>query len=72
MAGADPTLVSERALDRGRPQLGTLGSGNHFLEVGYVEEIYDPEVARVFGLAERPGDGFHPFRFPGLGIPGLR
>ena len=52
LAGADPSLVSERALDRGRPQLGTLGSGNHFLEVGYVEEIYDPEVARVFGLAK--------------------
>ena len=50
MAGADPGVVSERALDRGRPQLGTLGSGNHFLEVGFVDEIYNPEVARVFGL----------------------
>ena len=50
MAGADPGVVSEKALDRGRPQLGTLGSGNHFLEVGFVDEIYDPEVARVFGL----------------------
>jgi len=50
MEGADPAVVSERAMDRGRPQLGTLGSGNHFLEVGYVEEIYDPEVAHVFGL----------------------
>jgi tRNA-splicing ligase RtcB len=37
-------------VERGRPQLGTLGSGNHFLEVGYVDEIYDPEAARLFGL----------------------
>jgi tRNA-splicing ligase RtcB len=50
MAGADPGVVSEKAMDRGKPQLGTLGSGNHFLEVGFVDEIYDPEVARVFGL----------------------
>jgi len=50
MEGADPDVVGDRAMERGRPQLGTLGSGNHFLEVGYVEEIYDPEVARVFGL----------------------
>jgi tRNA-splicing ligase RtcB len=50
MEGADPGVVSERALERGRPQLGTLGSGNHFLEVGFVDEIYDPEVARVLGL----------------------
>lgn len=50
MAGADPHVVSEKAMKRGRPQLGTLGSGNHFCEVGYVEEIYDAETARVFGL----------------------
>lgn len=50
MEGADPDVVSERAMERGRPQLGTLGSGNHFLEVGYVEEIYDGEVAQAFGL----------------------
>ena len=50
MEGADTEAVSERALERGRPQLGTLGSGNHFLEVGFVEEVYDPDVARVFGL----------------------
>jgi tRNA-splicing ligase RtcB (3'-phosphate/5'-hydroxy nucleic acid ligase) len=52
MDGADPRVISDRALERGRPQLGTLGSGNHFLEVGYVKEIYDPEVAQVFGLHE--------------------
>jgi len=50
MEAADPGLVSERALERGRPQLGTLGSGNHFLEVGFVEEVFDAEVARTFGL----------------------
>ena len=52
MKNADPDTVSERALERGKNQLGTLGSGNHFLEVGYVEKIYDPEAARVFGLFE--------------------
>ena len=50
--GADPDAVSDRAMERGRPQLGTLGSGNHFLEVGYVSEIYDDEAARVMGLDE--------------------
>lgn len=48
--GADPRQVSKRAWERGREQLGTLGSGNHFLEVGYVEEVYDSEAARVLGL----------------------
>jgi tRNA-splicing ligase RtcB len=52
MENADPDTVSQRALERGRKQLGTLGSGNHFLEIGVVEKIYDPEVARVFGLFE--------------------
>ena len=50
MAGADPEQVSVKARKRGRPQLGTLGSGNHFLEIQRVEEIYDPDVARQFGL----------------------
>ena len=50
MKGADPGCVSERALERGRRQLGTLGSGNHFLEIEMVEKIYDPHVAEVFGL----------------------
>ncbi len=52
LAHADPQTVSERALERGSKQLGTLGSGNHFLEVGVVEEIYEPETAAVFGLFE--------------------
>lgn len=48
--GADPAAVSERAYERGVDQLGTLGSGNHFLEVGYVAQIFDEEAARVMGL----------------------
>jgi tRNA-splicing ligase RtcB len=52
MQEADPSTVSERALERGRDQLGTLGSGNHFLEVDSVEEIYEPSIAGVFGLAQ--------------------
>ncbi|MDL5502090.1 MAG: RtcB family protein, partial [Candidatus Methanoperedens sp.] len=47
---ADPAKVSEKARKRGKPQFGTLGSGNHFLEVQYVDEVYDPEVAKIFGL----------------------
>jgi tRNA-splicing ligase RtcB len=52
LADADPDLVSSRAKERGRPQIATLGSGNHFLEVQYVERIEDPAAARAFGLDE--------------------
>jgi len=52
MHGADPDAVSDRARQRGRTQLGTLGSGNHFLEVQYVEKIFEPEIAQCFGLHE--------------------
>ncbi len=48
--GADPDAVSSRARERGLGQIGTLGSGNHFLEVGYVSEVYDEEAARLMGL----------------------
>jgi tRNA-splicing ligase RtcB (3'-phosphate/5'-hydroxy nucleic acid ligase) len=51
LSGADPGEVSERAVARGLRQVGSLGSGNHFLEVQAVEEIYDREVAEAFGLA---------------------
>ena len=47
---ADPSRVSTRAKQRGHDQLGTLGSGNHFLELQNVEEVYDDEVARQFGV----------------------
>ena len=54
LEGADPGSVSERARQRGLVQLGTLGSGNHFLEVQVVEQIFDKEAALAFGL-EGPG-----------------
>jgi len=50
MPGADARKVSDRAKQRGRTQIGTLGSGNHFLEVQYVEKILEPEIAEAFGL----------------------
>ncbi len=50
MRQADPKMVSERALARGKPQLGTLGAGNHFLEIQKVAEIYDEAAADILGL----------------------
>ncbi len=50
ISGADPDEVSKRAIERGRPQLGTLGSGNHFGEIQYVSEVFDEHVANVLGL----------------------
>jgi tRNA-splicing ligase RtcB len=50
LQGADPSEVSERARERGRTQLGTLGSGNHFVEVQRVAEIHDAPAARALGL----------------------
>jgi tRNA-splicing ligase RtcB len=52
MEGADPDKVSQKAKERGRPQLGTLGSGNHFLEVQWVEQVFDAAAARAMGLEE--------------------
>ncbi len=50
MKGADPSKISDRAIKRGMPQTGTLGSGNHFLEVQVVKEIFEPEIASVMGI----------------------
>jgi tRNA-splicing ligase RtcB (3'-phosphate/5'-hydroxy nucleic acid ligase) len=50
--GADPSLVSARAYERGRAQQGTLGSGNHFLEIQFVDRIYDEKAANALGLFE--------------------
>ncbi len=50
MKGAKSSAISQKAMDRGRQQLGTLGSGNHFLEIQYVAEIYDEDAAKTFGL----------------------
>ena len=50
MPGADPAKVSDRAVQRGRPQVGTLGAGNHFIEVDRVVSLFDYDAARVLGL----------------------
>jgi tRNA-splicing ligase RtcB len=50
MAYADPACVSKKAKERGIPQLGTLGSGNHFLEVAVIDQIHDEAIARVMGI----------------------
>jgi tRNA-splicing ligase RtcB len=50
--GADASKVSPQAKKRGKPQLGSLGSGNHFLEIQSVDQIYEREAARIFGLTE--------------------
>jgi tRNA-splicing ligase RtcB len=52
LEGADPSKVSKRAKERGRPQLGTLGAGNHFIEVDVVDQVFDPNAAEVMGLKE--------------------
>ncbi len=51
LAGADPEAVSDRAITRGLKQLGTLGSGNHFLEIQVVDKIFDQDAARAFGIS---------------------
>ena len=53
MKGADSSCLSSRAIERGIPQLGTLGSGNHFLEIQKVSEIYDDRAAGAFGIHSR-------------------
>jgi tRNA-splicing ligase RtcB len=50
MKAADPGYLSKRAMERGIPQLGSLGAGNHFLEIQKVNKIYDPDVASIFGI----------------------
>jgi len=52
MPGADPAEVSARAVERGRHQLGSLGSGNHFVEIGYVNRVFAPDIAGALGLPE--------------------
>ena len=52
LAGADASTISQKAKNRGLQQLGSLGSGNHFLEIDEIEEVYDEEVAQVFGLRQ--------------------
>ena len=52
MVGADPTSVSDMARKRGSPQLGSLGSGNHFLEIQKVNKIFDERAAKAMGIDE--------------------
>jgi tRNA-splicing ligase RtcB len=52
IAGADPSAVSDRAYERGKAQSGTLGSGNHFLEVQVIDQLYDADLCDEFGLTE--------------------
>jgi tRNA-splicing ligase RtcB len=51
LEGADPDAVSKRAYERGKDQVGSLGAGNHFLEVQVVEEVFDERAAAAFGVA---------------------
>lgn len=53
MKDASWEFVSDRAMERGIPQLGTLGAGNHFLEIQKVDEIYDEKIAKAFGIEEK-------------------
>jgi tRNA-splicing ligase RtcB len=52
LEGADPGKVSKRAVERGLPQLGTLGAGNHFIEIDLVDQVFDPFAAGVMGISE--------------------
>jgi len=52
LGGADPSKVSDKAVKRGMPQAGTLGSGNHFLEIQVVKEIFDSPIASIMGITE--------------------
>ena len=52
LSGADPSKTSDKAVKRGMPQAGTLGSGNHFLEIQVVKEIFDPHTASIMGITE--------------------
>nr|MBA4404965.1 RNA-splicing ligase RtcB [Nanoarchaeum sp.] len=53
MKTADASKVSQRAKSRGRKQLGTLGAGNHFVEVQIVDDIYDKDIAKIFGITKK-------------------
>ena len=53
MTNADPETLSDRAIQRGMPQAGSLGSGNHFLEIQYVDKIYDVDLAKAMGVIEQ-------------------
>ena len=72
LEGAVADSVSDRALERGASQCGTLGSGNHFLEVQIVAEVFDEEAARVMGLEQGHGLRDDPQRLARAGLSGVR
>jgi len=72
LEGADPSLISDRSFERGKDQLGTLGSGNHFLEIGYIEEIFDQETAQLWGRAARSGHRDDSHRITRIRVSGMR
>ena len=70
--GADPAHVSDLARKRGGPQLGTLGSGNHFLEVQKVDKIFDEKAAGAMGIERGSDYYFDTLWFQGIWAPGLQ
>ena len=70
--GADPDAVSDHAVNRGAEQCGTLGSGNHFLEVQVVDHVFDADVGRRVRAGEGHGLRDDPHRLARPGLPGLR
>ncbi len=66
MDAADSNKVSDKAKKRGIPQLGSLGSGNHFLEIQKMEEIFDEKAAKVFGIERRSDNCDDTFWFQGM------
>ena len=72
MGGADPSKVSEKARKRGMPQLGSLGSGNHFLEVQRVDRVHDEEAAASMGHQGGAGHGACALRLARIRAPGMQ
>ena len=68
---AEPSNITDRALERGKGQLGSLGSGNHFLEVQIVDEIFYENAADVMGLFQGPGHRDDPLRLAWVWVPGV-
>ncbi len=52
ISGADPLMISKEARDRGKDQLGTIGSGNHFVEIGEIETVIQPQIAQAWGVIQ--------------------